>query len=205
MPTPRSDLSTSAVNGKIYAFGGWDGVKYGSAVEEYDPATDTWTGKADMPTPRGHLSTSAVNGRIYAIGGWDGNTYVSTVEEYDPAMDTWTGKADMPTPRRGLSTSAVNGKIFAIGGDYWDGDDSRSCSIVEEYNPIADTWTRRADMPTARSLFSTSAVEGEIYAIGGYGADTWLSTVEEYIPGFAGERVEAEGKLPTTWGETRSR
>ena len=30
-----------------------------------------------------------------------------------------------------------------------------------------DTWTRKADMPTARMLLSTSVVDGKIYAIGG--------------------------------------
>jgi len=53
-------------------------------VEEYDPAMDTWTRKADMPTARSALSTSAVNGKIYAIGGYvGGGTPLSTVEEYD--------------------------------------------------------------------------------------------------------------------------
>ena len=56
-------------NGKIYAIGGGlQGVGF-STVEEYDPATDTWTKKADMPTGRFALSTSVVNGKIYAIGG----------------------------------------------------------------------------------------------------------------------------------------
>ncbi|MBI1925874.1 hypothetical protein HYR99_16690 [Candidatus Poribacteria bacterium] len=54
-------------------------------MEEYDPATDTWTKKSDMPTARGSVSTSAVNGKIYTIGGdnvHDGPPF-STVEEYD--------------------------------------------------------------------------------------------------------------------------
>ncbi|MGB2862097.1 MAG: kelch repeat-containing protein, partial [Sedimentisphaerales bacterium] len=117
MPTPRRGVSTSAVNGKIYAIGGAssepESVKF-STVEEYDPATDTWTRKADMPTPRSGLSTSAVNGKIYAIGGGSGSG--SVVEEYDSATDTWMRKADMPTPRRWLATCAVNGRIYAIGG-----------------------------------------------------------------------------------------
>jgi hypothetical protein len=57
-------------------------------VEEYDPATDTWTRKADMPTARDSLSTSVVNGKIYAIGGamsGDGVS-LSIIEEYDPAF-----------------------------------------------------------------------------------------------------------------------
>jgi len=35
-----------------------------------------------------------------------------------------------------------------------------------------DTWTRKADMPTARLGLSTSVVDGKIYAIGGAQAYT---------------------------------
>jgi hypothetical protein len=85
MPTGRTYLSTSAVNGKIYAIGGLTtSGNHVSQMEEYDPATNTWTTKADMPTARSGLATSAVNGKIYAIGGWvGGGTTLSTVEEYD--------------------------------------------------------------------------------------------------------------------------
>jgi N-acetylneuraminic acid mutarotase len=132
---------------------------------------DTWTKKADMPTARGFLSTSELNGTIYAIGGWDGTRALSTVEEYDPMTDTWTRKADMLFPKNGLSTSVVNGKIYAIGGA--DGSPAGGAgatysNVVEEYDPVADTWTRKADMPTSRMGLSTSVVNGVIYAIGGY-------------------------------------
>jgi RNA polymerase sigma factor (sigma-70 family) len=134
MPTGRWALSTSAVNGKIYAIGGrvgtgGDGVPL-STVEEYDPATDTWTTKADMPTPRLSLATAVVDGRIYVIGGWN-NAELSSVEVYDPATDTWTKEADMPTARKWLSTSAVDGKIYAIGGTTIG---NAYTSIVEEYD-----------------------------------------------------------------------
>lgn len=107
MPTARACLSTSAVNGKIYAIGGtlskpWSaGI---SRVEEYDPVTDTWTSKTDMPTRRWGLSTSAVNGKIYAIGG---HGLLSTVEEYD------TGFVPLP-----LDTTSVDAecKLAAMWG-----------------------------------------------------------------------------------------
>jgi hypothetical protein len=75
------------VNGKIYAIGGVKsgGADHVSQVEEYDPATDTWTRVADIPTARSGVATSAVNGKIYAIGGWVGTgSPISTVEEYEP-------------------------------------------------------------------------------------------------------------------------
>jgi N-acetylneuraminic acid mutarotase len=71
----------------------------------------------------------------------------------------------------------VNGKIYAIGG-FYAGDLS---GIVEEYDPVIDVWTRKADMPTPRWWLSTSAVNGKIYAIGG-ADDSFLATVEEYDP-----------------------
>jgi len=188
MPMVRGAAASSAVNGRIYVIGGNAGP-YGalySSVIEYDATTDTWTRKADIPTPRICVSSSVVNGKIYAIGGaltYPGGPPLSTVEEYDPATDTWTRKADMPTARAYLSTSAVNGKIYAIGGTLINPEWYRGISTVEEYNPATNTWTKKADMPTGRTYFSTSVVNGKIYAIGGFTTrDNHLSPVEEYDP-----------------------
>jgi N-acetylneuraminic acid mutarotase len=181
MPTARGYLSTSVVNGKIYAIGGGPSALQAgvSTVEEYDPTTDSWTRKADMPTPRWSLSTSVVNGKIYAIGGAQGSPKgLRTVEEYDPATDSWTLKANMLTPRFTFSTSAVNGKIYAMGGGVPTGS-----QLVEEYDPVTDTWTRKASMPTGKYGFFTSALNGKIYAIGGVTSYPDISPrVEEYDP-----------------------
>jgi N-acetylneuraminic acid mutarotase len=201
MPTARWGLSTSVVNGKIYAIGGGQGMfgTYMSPVEEYDPATDTWTKKADMPTGRAFFSTSVVNGKIYAIGGaTHDNTDTSVVEEYDPATDTWTRKADMPTERCFHSTCVVNGKIYALGGRLEPAD--LNLAAVEEYDPATDTWTQKADMPKAKFGFSNSVIDGKIYVIGGVVASGGLggpaiSTVEEYDP--VTESWMAKADMPT--------
>ena len=96
MPTPRAAISTSVVDGIIYAIGGTRSQTGWalSTVEAYDPATDTWTTKSPMPSPRVFFSTSVVNGKIYAIGGDPGPEWggpVSTVEELTVGL---------PPPRR---------------------------------------------------------------------------------------------------------
>jgi N-acetylneuraminic acid mutarotase len=90
MPTERIALSTSALDGKVYAIGGYiprvSGYPGVTTVEVYDPETDTWTTAPDMPTGRFGLRTSVVGGKIYVIGGmdkWVGSAY-RTVVEYDP-------------------------------------------------------------------------------------------------------------------------
>ncbi len=185
MPTPRRNLSTSAVAGTIYAIGGYErGFIPSRTVEAYDPKTNTWTKKADMPTPRFLLATSVVDGKIYAVGGGNlepGQLGLPTVEEYDPMTDTWTKRADMPTSRHGLSTCVVDGKIYAISGY-----DGTNMATVEQYDPSSDTWTTKADLPTLRSHLATEVIDGKIYAIGGWdrrdGLDTVFSSVAVYDP-----------------------
>jgi len=190
MPTVRGGIVSCAVNGKIYVMGGYgqgQPIEF-SIVEEYDPKSDKWERKADMPTGRQFFSTNAVNGRIYAIGGWRGGAAISVVEEYDPEKDIWTVKTSMPDTRFGFSASVVNGKIYVIGGypigGFPIGGGGDFLSTVEEYDPATDTWTKKADMSTARMWLSASAINDKIYVIGGWagGPGLALSIVEEYDP-----------------------
>jgi N-acetylneuraminic acid mutarotase len=192
MPTARGLLSTAVVNGKIYAIGGarfWEAVPdVGlSTVEEYDPVADKWTEKADMPTARYVHTSSVVDGKIYVIGGATVFSFVSAVEEYDPATDTWTKKANMPTATMLHSASVLNGRIYIMGGQILlpVPPSTIANSKVEEYDPVTDTWTEKADMSTARCLLASGVANGKIYAIGGY-KDVWMgnpiSLVEEYDP-----------------------
>ena len=168
-----------------------------------------------MPTARAWLSTCVMNNKIYAIGG---SAYVGqkeivyrAVEEYDPTTDTWTKRTDMPTARTGLTTDVVNGKIYAVGGSVsWD-NFNLAFSKVEIYDPIMDRWEMGLDMPTARAWLSSGAVNEKIYAIGGaIPGLVSLAVVEEYIPeGWPFQQsvssLSPQDKLPTTWGEIKSR
>jgi N-acetylneuraminic acid mutarotase len=114
MPTARQGLSTAVLYKKIYAIGGsvyepkWGWYRPIPTVEEYDVATDTWTGKASISVARNHPSANAVNGNIYAIGGQDTNNLErSTVEEYDPGSEGKgiNIKGKLPTTWGGVRTA----------------------------------------------------------------------------------------------------
>jgi N-acetylneuraminic acid mutarotase len=188
MPTARwstSLLDTNVIDGKIYVIGGAGGV---TKVEVYDPATDTWTQKADMPTKRYHVSTAVVDGKIYAIGGNTKHTRLRgmegtplpTVEVYDPQTDTWTARADAPLDIDGSSASVVDGKIYVFGN--WVV--PRATTTVLMYDPATDSWSDKAEMPSARAELTTSVVHGKIYAMGGVqGLDAAAAySVDEYDP-----------------------
>jgi N-acetylneuraminic acid mutarotase len=154
-----------------------------STVEEYDPATDTWTTKSPMPTSRGFHSANVVDGKIYVIGGSEasapGTNHVRTVEVYDPGTDSWTQKDDMPRLVSAGFSSVVGGKIYVFGGY---GGSPR----VDEYDPATDTWTQKDDMPTARHAHATSVFDDKIYVIGGYEPRTagypGMTTVDVFDP-----------------------
>jgi N-acetylneuraminic acid mutarotase len=63
---------------------------------QYDPATDTWTQKADFGGSERELAKGFSIGNKGYIG-WGQNTGYSSLKEfweYNPATDTWTRKAD---------------------------------------------------------------------------------------------------------------
>ncbi|MEW6097059.1 MAG: hypothetical protein AB1567_11145 [bacterium] len=64
MTTERSCLAAVALNGKIYAIGGSEGIK---VLEEYNPITGTWTRKADMLVGGRWLGAAVLNGKIYTF------------------------------------------------------------------------------------------------------------------------------------------
>lgn len=72
LPQPRGNTNGAAViDGRIYVAGGGSAGNTGGCwtTEVYDPATDTWSEKADILTRRIGPGSAAVGGKFYVIGG----------------------------------------------------------------------------------------------------------------------------------------
>ncbi len=192
MPEPHVHHGmTTALNGKIYVFGGfmrpgkdlaWQPV---NNAWEYSPDTDTWKAIAPLPTKRGGGTATAYNGKIYVIGGatilpgapdpairFVGKPHdmcVGANEEYDPATNSWKARAPMPTARNHFLAGEINGKIYAIGGRLGSTFVTRSSNtdVNEEYDVAQDLWTTKAQMPTARSGVAGGVYKGKVYIGGG--------------------------------------
>jgi len=175
---------------------GDDTYDYNSGVLIWPGANppSPWQQKASMPTPRLSLAAGEVNGKIYALGGMSssmpGEDPLNAVEEYNPVYNIWTIKSPMPTSRYRFAVGVINGKLYAIGGtikialspNSWTFPDT---NVVEEYDPVTNTWATKSPMPTARNSLAAAVINGKIYLIGGhisspYGRFTGI--VEEYDP-----------------------
>ena len=164
MPTARSGLGVAVVDGKIYAIGGYGNSQL-DINEMYNPATNSWVSKQPMPTARSRFGITVFENKIYVMGGAGVSGFTDVNEVYDPVTDTWETKASIPAGRRSeLAVNAVNGKIYAIGG-YFFGIFWIPSNLTEVYDPVADTWTTKAEMPTAVYSCTSAVVDNKIYLI----------------------------------------
>ena len=172
----RYNLGVAVVNGKIYAIGGEistsESAKSYTAttsyvvntVEMYDPDTNCWIYKTPMPVSRSAckapLSASSDNfvvvvleDKIYCL-----STKFTLV--YDSVLDVWESKSTVPIVVDWMWANVVNGKIICLVVL----NTGSSCSTVV-YDPLTDTWTRRASLPAG--FVAVPTVYGdELYVIG---------------------------------------
>lgn len=166
-PTPIWGHISGVIKGTIYVTGGTNScstpVAPVSALEAYNPATDTWTSKAPIPSARLAAMGGVINGILYVAGGADPSGASAALLAYDPANDSWTNKAPMPMAKYAAASAVVNGKLYVFGGI----DGSGYATSVYAYNPVNDSWTTHAAVPTPTSSGAAGTIAGMVYVFGG--------------------------------------
>lgn len=69
IPSKRSGIATTSVDGSIYVLGGERRRGTFDNNERFNPITNTWTIEAAMPTARHGLGVASIDGKICLIGG----------------------------------------------------------------------------------------------------------------------------------------
>jgi N-acetylneuraminic acid mutarotase len=127
MSVPRNHIFAGVVNKRIYVIGGRTGSAYimtatnTNVVEEYDPATDTWSGPLQrMPTARSGGGYGTDGRRIYCAGGEVATSQLAgafrAVEAYEPATNTWSILPSMPIPRHGVAGAMLGNEFHLVSG-----------------------------------------------------------------------------------------
>ena len=189
-PTSRSEGIGVTHGGLLYCIGG-RGFGVVNTVESYDPSTDSWSTLSSMPTARAGLAASVIGNRIYTFGGNDGGggpctgNVLNVAEMYNIANCTWNPITPPPLPvSHGVSVEK-GGNIYLIGGCSQPGGSFTQQTEVDNvqiYDPVTDSWTQGAVMPTARASMAVGVLGNTIYSIAGYStsAFTNLNVVEAY-------------------------
>ena len=125
---------------------------------------DMWGGdRYDMTSAT--VTNAAGQSVIFAIGGRnapDGGS-LSKVMAYNVATNTWSIKASLPHPLY-LTNGAgvIDGKIYLSGG--YDVNRLRSrVRLTFMYDPAADTWTQKQDMPALGTEGVSGVIGNKLY------------------------------------------
>jgi len=169
MPGPLYAFDAATLGNKIYAIGGrGKEERHDRYTYVYDPVKDSWEVKKEPMFPRSNHAVAALGNKIYVFGG---NDSASKAEAYDVDADSWKELAPLPSPRMHINYSAAvcNDKIYLIGGlekkggIYYDTDSNKN----EMYDPLNNTWTEKAPLPSPRQTAAIIAFGGKIYVISG--------------------------------------
>jgi len=165
------------------------GYTNGSSLADfyaYNQATDSWKQVASLPddSRRYAASTFTIGDKGYVCFGIkSGTPFLTDIWEYDPLNDTWTKKADFPgTPRYGAAAFSIGGKGYVVCGNTGTASGPYT-SEVWEFDPIANTWTKKNDFPgSSRYGFTQAAVVmgGKAYLGGAGGNDVYTNDFYEY-------------------------
>jgi len=187
LPTPRHDIGSCVVDGKIYCIGGTS--RYAGSqttfnmVTVFDPVTGIWDTLAPMTKERFGLFACEVDGKIYAFGGrkYNNTENLSIVEIYDIEKDEWTTGTSMPTGTILAAGCVLEDKVYLIGGLQLSG--WMATNRVLRYDPVEDSWESLPPLKVARGLLSANVLNGKIYITGGANnPDIAYDIVEEYDP-----------------------
>jgi N-acetylneuraminic acid mutarotase len=114
----------------------------------------------------------------------------------------WSTAAPFPEPSEELYGIGAGGKFYVFGGlaPGW-----KPKALVYEYDPAANTWTKKKNMPLASHHVALAELNGKIYVFGGFkypdsGPSAWqpVDNVWEYEP--AADTWKALAPLPTRRG-----
>jgi N-acetylneuraminic acid mutarotase len=126
-------------------------------------AANSWVTRANIPSVQRQgfatapIKNSAGQYVVYMIGGaTEAGASLSNNLAYNVSTNTWSWKKPMPVPLYGTNgIGVIGGKLYLSGGIFKGRDYSRALYM---YDPAANTWTQKADMPK----FSYGGVSGVI-------------------------------------------
>jgi hypothetical protein len=175
----------------MYSFGGVsESPEVLRRVDAYNPASDSWSRRADMPGPRYLASAAALAGKIYVLGGRNSpivsggqtDNLMGTVLAYSPSTDTWSNEATLPRPADGLVSTAIGSHLYVLFGDPAPGGPGGLYHLYR-YDPGTGSWERKADAPHSHFGGTGTVIDGRWYVIGGGdGYNSWGVYLDVYDP-----------------------
>ena len=147
------DSDGDSIPDKGFIFGGWNLTTDYKDLWQFDPATGTWTQKADLPSyaRRGPAAFTVGNIGYIACGAYATGVIGNFIKElwaYDIATNSWTQKSDFPSgPRWGMVGFSLLGYGYITMGDSGTVNNPYMANDLWQYSPANDTWVQKGVFP----------------------------------------------------------
>ncbi|MCU0866706.1 MAG: hypothetical protein MUC36_23225 [Planctomycetes bacterium] len=161
-----------------------------TAVQRWNPATNTWTGGANMPQGRaGHHynQVTLADGRVLMTGGVNVPSLLNATaaapingaDVYNPTTNTWL-TVNMPNVRTLHSaTRLADGRVVVAGGAQGTLLAPVSIAAVDVFNPASNTWSSAPALTGPRASHLAELMpDGTLVLFGGQGATTTVNSIE---------------------------
>ncbi|MBF9142288.1 Kelch repeat-containing protein [Hymenobacter properus] len=154
LPEAKSTVGV-AVNGKIYAIGGYNGVVNSARVDAYDPATNTWQALGTLPTTVSSQAVAVQGEWIWMVGDFNVQNYLAAYNTRTGQLRTFT--SNLP-PRRNAAAAFVNGQLYVWGGNTASSNASTLADMwVANVSAVLTARTQTGDAPNLRAYPNPSA------------------------------------------------
>jgi serine/threonine protein kinase/N-acetylneuraminic acid mutarotase len=180
-PFQRQYAASTAVDGKLWVFGGI-GLKSSSTTSKaYDPGSDSWTTGPGLPLPLHHMMAVTYKGEAVVIGGFvPGEELTSGQSDRVFALrdGAWVQLPKLNHARAAAAAAVVGDKIVVVGGQA----DGKLVPQTEVFD--GESWKDVADMPTPREHLGAASDGRYLYAVGGreLAADQNSGELQRYDP-----------------------
>ena len=213
-----TEASAWEVLPSLPAGGAWPAVAVLDGVIHVIPSNSTahfalvegaWVDRSPNPQAAHYRGAAALEGVLHLVGGGSPGAMDSIADHhvYDPDADSWSTAEPMATPRGYLVVEAVGGDLFAMSGPHVSEQELHILS--EAWDPVSDSWSRKADLPDRWMLYSANAAsDGGLYRLLGgisgaadarawhysHASDSWtqLATAPRATHGAAGAVLDGK-------------
>ncbi|CAD8053578.1 unnamed protein product [Paramecium primaurelia] len=176
-PGDRAAHSCDLIMGKLFIFGGWNGMNALADIHIYDLNLNQWSElqtNGELPSYRNNHTTAVYQTKLYVHGGHNGNTwlddlyYLETQGQHGQA--SWYKvhpQGQIPTARACHSLNIVQKKLYLFGGY-----DGQECfNEIEIYDIQENRWIQpivSGTIPTARNAHTMTRYKENLYLFGGH-------------------------------------